>query len=983
MDVHTLFVGAVVVGILLIGVLTFVWKTRKTFPGFGYWMLQYVAMLGALLALSLRNRAPDFVPVLMGNGMILLGVLLAFQAVRAFFGKSRLFLQSWCTLALFECLIAWFLYVMPDIRARILLFSIFVGFAFLIIAWELFFRAPRSLAVPARFTGVVLAAYGAFLFFRGPVTVIWIANPTFFALNGLDAALFAVSIMVAILGTFGFVLMDGQRLENAIETTRVSLEEKERYLRTIVDSSQSGVVIIDAETRMILDVNAVASALIGAPVEEIVGSLCSKYFCPRGTAECPVADPDKGIDRFEAEVVDRNGSPISVIKSVVGVSISGRTCLLESFIDISRRKMAEEAVRESERLLRTVFDGSADVMFLKDKNFRYRAANPVLCRHMGMSEAEIVGKTDYDIYPKELADGYREADQTAISIGQPVVVDQKVRGPQGELIVSVLKTPVLDAKGECTGVIGVARDVTDRKRMEEALRLSEEKFSRAFHAVPVVMAIVLARNRQFIEVNRAFIQQTGYSREEVIGRTANDLGLWADPAVSAVLNRTLDVEGRSHGYEAVYRTKSGEERIGRSWAEAIEFAGEKCILAVAEDVTERKRTEEAQFVLRKLESTGILAGGMAHDFNNLLTVMALNIELAAMETEGQAEVTAYLEEARQAAMTASGLTQQLITFADGAPPVRSPVCLATLLKESTVFVLQGSLLTCDFRLPADLWEISADEGQIGQAVRAIVMNAREATKGPGGLLIVAENVAVAGVSALNLNAGKYVKVDIIDQGCGIPDRILPRIFDPYFSTKERGAQRGMGLGLTVAHAIMQRHGGAIAVETVEGAGTTFHLYFPASSEERVDRGEEPPHAVRSFGKFLVMDDEAAVRRVAAAMLRRLGHGVELAKNGEEAIERYRRALEEGRSFDGVILDLTVRGGMGAVETMGELHRIDPSAEAWVSSGRSSDPAMLDPGRYGFVGALRKPWTVAHIQETLLSDFGKRRGVSRDFSPGTA
>jgi len=965
MDVHTLFVGAVVVGILLIGVLTFIRKTRKTFPGFGYWILQYVAMLGAFLALSLRNRVPDFVPVLLGNGLILLGVLLAFQAVRAFFGKSRLLFRSWCTLALFECLITWFLYVVPDIRARILLFSVFVGCAFLIIAWELFFRAPASLAVPARFTAVVLAAYGAFLFFRGPITVIWIANPTFFALNGLDAALFAVSIVVAILATFGFVLMNGQRLENEIETTKESLEEKERYLKTIVDSVQSGVVIIDAETCMILDANAVASTLIGIPVEDLVGSLCSSHFCSEGTGECPATDPAQVSDRFEAEVTDRNGTRIPVIKSLAGISISGRKCLLESFIDISRRKEAEEAVRESERVLRTVFDGSADVMFLKDTNFRYRAANPVLCRHMGMSEAEIVGKTDYDIYPKELADAYREADQAAVDARQPVVVDQKVRGPTGELIVSVMKTPVLDAKGECTGVVGVARDVTERKGMEEALRLSEEKFSRAFHAVPVVMAIVLAGNRRFIEVNKAFIEQTGYSREEVIGKTADELGLWADPAASALINRTMDTEGKSHGHEAVFRTKSGEQRIGLIWAEAIEFAGEKCILAVAQDVTERKRAEEARFLLRKLESTGILAGGMAHDFNNLLTVMALNIELAAMEAEGWAEVTAYLEEARQAAVTASGLTGQLITFADGAAPVRSAVGLAALLTESTAFALQGSPLTCDFRLPGDLWEISADEGQIGQVIRAVVTNAREATRGAGRLTIVAENVTLAGASDLNLKAGKYVKVDVVDQGCGIPDQILPKIFDPYFSTKERGAQRGMGLGLTVAHAIMQKHGGAIAVETVEGAGTTFHLYFPASSEGRVNRGEEARSPARGPGRFLVMDDEAAVRRAAGAMLRRLGHGVELAKNGEEAIERYRRAMEEGRSFDGVILDLTVSGGMGAIETMEALRRIDESAQVWVSGGDSNGPAMLEPGHHGFTGALKKPWSIAQIQETLL------------------
>ena len=271
-----------------------------------------------------------------------------------------------------------------------------------------------------------------------------------------------------------------------------------------------------------------------------------------------------------------------------------------------------------------------------------------------------------------------------------------------------------------------------------------------------------------------------------------------------------------------------------------------------------------------------------------------------------------------------------------------------------------------------MWDISADAGQIGQVIRALVVNAREATRGEGKLTILAENVTTAGLPTLNLKAGEYVRVDIVDQGCGIPDDILPNIFDPYFSTKERGAQRGMGLGLTVAHAVMQRHGGAIAVETVEGDGTTFRLFFPAFAGERVGSGVEPPHPPRGLGKFLVMDDEAAVRKAAGAMLRRLGHGVELAKNGEEAVGLYRKAMEAGRPFDGVILDLTVRGGMGAIETMEALRRIDQSAEAWVSSARSSDPAMLDPGSYGFVGALKKPWGIANIRETLLRALGSEQ-----------
>ena len=495
MDVHTLVVAATVVGLLLIAVLTFIWRTRRTFPGFGYWILQYVAMLAGLLALSLRGRAPEFVPVLLGNGLLFFAVLLVLRGVRSFFGKELLRLPCWCALALFESALAWFLYVIPDVRARILLFSIFEGTACLVVARELLLKAPARLLIPSRFTGAVMAGYGAFMVLRGPIRLLWLPTPTFLAVNGLDGGIFLVSMAVAVLGAFGFVLMDGQRLENEIETTRDRLEEKEAYLKTIIDSVQTGVLIIDAETRMILDANAVACALLGELKEDMVGAVCHQYLCPGEAGLCPVADLGRMVDGTEGEVVDRKGTHIPVIKSVVEVTISGRTCFLESFIDVSRRRAAEEAVRESERLLRTVFDASTDIMVLKDTSFRYGAANPVFCGLAGKTEKEIVGKTDYDLFTSDLADMFRAGDKSVVETGQPFVQDERVPGPDGDRFASTVKTPVLDEKGDCVAIVAVMRDITDRKRMEEALRLSEKKFSLAFHASPAVMAIVLTKEQ--------------------------------------------------------------------------------------------------------------------------------------------------------------------------------------------------------------------------------------------------------------------------------------------------------------------------------------------------------------------------------------------------------------------------------------------------------------------------------------------------------
>jgi CheY-like chemotaxis protein len=221
-----------------------------------------------------------------------------------------------------------------------------------------------------------------------------------------------------------------------------------------------------------------------------------------------------------------------------------------------------------------------------------------------------------------------------------------------------------------------------------------------------------------------------------------------------------------------------------------------------------------------------------------------------------------------------------------------------------------------------------------------------------------------------------VKVTITDHGGGIRAEVLPMIFDPYFSTKQRGERKGMGLGLTVAHSVMQQHRGAITVASEVGVGTTFHLYLPAivsAVREDVPTAKEPevPPVTESpaTGRILVMDDEDAVRNIAGVLLRHLGHDVELAENGEKAVDLYRQALDIGRPFDGVILDLTVRGGMGAAQTIKALLQIDPAVKAVVSSAYADDPVMTDYERYGFRGAIVKPWLTRDMKETLVLVLG--------------
>jgi CheY-like chemotaxis protein len=405
--------------------------------------------------------------------------------------------------------------------------------------------------------------------------------------------------------------------------------------------------------------------------------------------------------------------------------------------------------------------------------------------------------------------------------------------------------------------------------------------------------------------------------------------------------------------------------------EAVAFeSGEACRVAVT-DITERKRGEADRLILNKLESTGILAGGIAHDFNNLLTVILLNLELAQSLDLSDQKLARYLEEAMEACSSASSLTAQLVTFAKGGAPVRKAMLLSGLIQESVRPALSGSNVRCEFSLAEDLWMAEVDAGQIGQVIRGMVLNAREAMPRGGVVFVRAENVVLGDQEELSLPAGEYVQVSIADEGVGMAKDVLSKIFDPYFSTKQRGDQKGMGLGLTICHTVVQKHGGAIAVKSEMGVGTTFDIYLPAARKLSGAEKASAPPGVPRHGKVLVMDDEQALRKVLGLMLTGLGHEVDLAEDGQMAIDVYKKAKSLGRHFDVVILDLTVREGMGGQETIQALLKVDPAVKAVAMSGYIQDPVIQEPERHGFKCALAKPFNIETLQEILSRVMGSK------------
>lgn len=385
---------------------------------------------------------------------------------------------------------------------------------------------------------------------------------------------------------------------------------------------------------------------------------------------------------------------------------------------------------------------------------------------------------------------------------------------------------------------------------------------------------------------------------------------------------------------------------------------------VLRDVTGMIRLEEERAKASKLESLGLLAGGLAHDFNNILTGVAGNISLVRSSGTLDPDIGSRLAEAERACARAKGLTNQLLTFSKGGAPVKKTTSIAAIVQECATFALRGSAVAARFHTSSTVCAADVDAGQISQVVENLVINAQHAMPTGGAIDIHVENQDIAvdeHCHGVRIPAGRYVSISIRDYGVGIPPVHLTRIFDPYFTTKPKGS----GLGLATCYSIVQRHGGFITVHSVVGSGSCFRVYLPASNRAVEER---PVAAVTSSvvmgGRVLIMDDEEPIRDVASRMFKRLGYDVVTTCDGSEAVDRFSEASQERRPFDLVVLDLTVPAGIGGREAVSRLKELDPDVNVLVSSGYADDPVMANYSAYGFCGTLPKPFVLGDIRQAL-------------------
>lgn len=786
----------------------------------------------------------------------------------------------------------------------------------------------------------------------------------------------------------------------------------------------------------------------------------------------------------------------------ISVQCSDNNSVIALFENITERKQFEQKLQYQNAFLEAQLNTARDGILIVDNEGKKIIQNQRTVDLWKIPQ-EITDNNDEKIQLQHFMNVTRNPVQFVDTISYINSHPNKVMHDEVELtdgtIIERYSAPVVGKDGQCYGRFWNFSDVTHRKTVEQTLRKSEEKFSKAFKASPAAISIASMKDGKYLEVNDVFLNVTNYKRDEVIGHTSSDLNVWVNDHDREKYINELTTHGCLKNFEILFRMNSGEIRTFLVSSEIVELDGNRCSLnfivditerklteealreseekyrilfntmiqgvvyqnadgkitsanpaaerilgitidqmqgltsmdprwkairedgsdfpgtehpislalrtgkevknvvhgiyhpiedknvwinvtavplfksgetkpfqayATIDDITERKQTEEIIGNIQKLESLGVLAGGIAHDFNNLMSGIFGYIDLAKEKCSDKVN-SIYLSKAMSAIDRGRNLTKQLLTFAKGGAPIKEVGHLFPFVSEVSQFALSGSNVSCVFNIPESIWPCNYDKNQMSQVIDNIVINAQQAMPNGGAIEISAQNVTFEQKQHPTLLSGNYVKMSIKDYGIGISKKIIDRIFDPFYTTKTSGH----GLGLATSFSVVKRHGGTIAVESDPGQGSTFHILLPASLPDGNTLSvleSTPSHS--GNGSFLVMDDEEIIRDTVGTMLETLGYTVICKDNGKDAIEFFANDLLGKCDLVGMIFDLTIPGGMGGKEAIGEIRKLCAEIPVFVSSGYAEDPVMANPKEYGFTASICKPFRKSELAEMLRNYF---------------
>jgi len=756
-------------------------------------------------------------------------------------------------------------------------------------------------------------------------------------------------------------------------------DSEERY-RHIFSDAADPIFIHDTEGR-ILEVNQAVTDIYGFTREELRSMTVAQVDTPDDAREIPARMKvlvGTGSDRFSTTHRKKSGEVLSVDVKASLINWQGRPAIMSVCRDMTARKLSEEELRASEEKYRALVETTDLGYLILDKDGRVIDANEEYVRQSGHDRLEeILGRTVLEW----TADFNKQANAEAVALcaSQGHIRDLTVyyQDKKGKVTPIEVNATVV-GEGEGRRILSLCRDITERVRAQEQMKRSEEKFSLVFREAPYGQIITRIPDGLILDVNGAICAMSGYAREEMIGRTTTELQLWESGSFREQLLRNISEKGRVKNLRFNFRTKPGKPLPADYSGTMISIGGENHIISTVIDLSEKQRAETALMEVQRLESLGMIAGGLAHDFNNMLAGIMGNLSLLEMDLidSKKKELLDYVAEALEGVNSCRGLMHQFASFAKGTKPVRKRFNLCSAVAKSASLATTGSAATLNLKVPARLPDVDGDESQVFQTVNNIVLNAVQAMPSGGAITVELSEHAAREEGGLPLEPGRYVRIAISDDGIGMTRDILARIFDPYFSTKGKGR----GLGLSMSFSVIRSHGGHIEASSEPGRGTRFDIYLPCLESYSPCAPEKfrKPKLHKGSGLILVLEDDESVTEMLTAMLKASGYTPVTAADGKTALRLFREKGGAG-AFKAVLMDLVIPGGMGGQECLAELRKEDPGVAAVATSGYSDYPVMTGPEKYGFDSALPKPYSSEEFGSAITAALDKAAARARDGS----
>jgi len=599
------------------------------------------------------------------------------------------------------------------------------------------------------------------------------------------------------------------------------------------------------------------------------------------------------------------------------------------------------------------------------------AVNKEFLKRTGYTEDEIIAESSVDIEFWEDPDDRIKLIDALKENGMVADLDSRFRYRDGQVRYVRISARIIEINS-VPHILTVVKDIHSEKLQADSQRAEYLEHAEILQFLDNIIdtipdpIFVKDEEHRWIILNSAFCEFMGNSKEELLGKSDHDFFPESEARVFWEKDDEVFRSGKVVFNEELLTDSSGETHVIETKKAVFKDRNNNRILVgIIRDITNLKRLEEERLRSSKLESIGLLAGGIAHDFNNILTGILGYINIAGKLAAEDTQVFDLLGKAESASIRAKDLTRQLLTFSKGGEPITSVIQVEDLIRESTELVLRGTHISSQFEIPPDIWPVEVDAGQIGQVINNLVINAVQSMINSGTVFISCENTYRRGEFPDFLTGDRYVRIAVRDEGVGISKAELPKVFDPYFTTKNHGS----GLGLATSYSIVSRHKGYISLDSKPGQGTTAVIYLPASDKAVMRETEFDDKLYMGTGRILVMDDESMVREATGYMLQELGYELDFAENGAESIEKYSQAAREGNPFKLVIMDLTIPGGMGGAEAISLLKEQFPDVKSIVTSGYSNDPILANFQAYGFQGYLPKPYKTEELGKVLHDILG--------------